>query len=196
MALLSATTWLNMASLPPYIAVICIVTPQNSRVWASCLTLDLPVNATSFSAWLCYRQKNNLKSKEMHSQLSQITAKKVWFKSTGHPGCFCVAFAGSPCAWLLSGSSGFLPQSEHMHVRLTADLKLRIGVNASVNVVCWPCDRLGTCPGVYPASHPVAPEWPWIRKVEENQWTGVSSGVFCTHFLQQSSSSDECPRVR
>lgn len=34
MALLSVTTWLNMASLPPYIAVICIVTPQNnSRVW-------------------------------------------------------------------------------------------------------------------------------------------------------------------
>merc|ERR1712035_185044 len=36
-------------------------------------------------------------------------------------------------AWVLSGYSGFLPQSKDMHVRLIGDSKLSVGVNVRVN---------------------------------------------------------------
>ena len=36
-------------------------------------------------------------------------------------------------AWVLSGFSGFLPQSKNMHVRSIGDSKLSLGVNVSVN---------------------------------------------------------------
>ena len=38
--------------------------------------------------------------------------------------------------WLLSGYSGFLPPSKHMHVRLIGESKLSVGVNVSWTVVC------------------------------------------------------------
>ena len=36
-------------------------------------------------------------------------------------------------AWVLSGFSGFLPLSKHMHVRLIGNSKLSLGVSVSVN---------------------------------------------------------------
>merc|ERR1712035_232177 len=56
-------------------------------------------------------------------------------------------------AWVLSGFSGFLPQSKDMHVRLIGDSKLPVGVNVSVSgclSMCQPCDKLATCPGCTP----------------------------------------------
>ena len=50
----------------------------------------------------------------------------------GRLGSFCVEFACSPCAaWVLTGYSGFLPQSKNM-LRLIDDSKLSVGVNESV----------------------------------------------------------------
>ena len=50
----------------------------------------------------------------------------------GCQGSFYVEFACSPCAaWVLSGFSGFLPQSKNM-LRLIGDSELSVGVNVSV----------------------------------------------------------------
>merc|ERR1712035_100792 len=56
-------------------------------------------------------------------------------------------------AWVLSGYSGFLPQSKDMHDRLIGVSKLPVGVNVSewLSVSMWqPCDKLATCPGCTP----------------------------------------------
>lgn len=38
-----------------------------------------------------------------------------------------------------SGTSGFLPQSKHKHVRFIDDSKLFVGVNVTVSVKSCPC---------------------------------------------------------
>ena len=45
-------------------------------------------------------------------------------------------------AWVLSGYSGFLPPSKNMHVRLTGDSKLSLGVSVCVCVVVYLCVAL------------------------------------------------------
>jgi len=45
-------------------------------------------------------------------------------------------------AWVLSGYSSFLPPSKNMHVRLTGDSKLSLGVSVSV---CGCLSRLSLC---------------------------------------------------
>ena len=48
-------------------------------------------------------------------------------------GSFCVEHVLPVYAWVLSGYSGFLPPPENMHVRLTGDSKLSVGVSVSVH---------------------------------------------------------------
>ncbi|MEQ2234531.1 hypothetical protein ILYODFUR_032645 [Ilyodon furcidens] len=66
--------------------------------------------------------------------------------------------AGGLSAWslhVLTGYSGFLPQSKNVTVRLTGLSTLPLGVNVCVcgclSCVCvLPCDGLPTCPGCTP----------------------------------------------
>lgn len=52
---------------------------------------------------------------------------------------------------VLSGSSGFLPQSKDVHVGSIGDSKLSVGGGACV-VARLSVLALATCPGVYPAN--------------------------------------------
>ena len=80
-------------------------------------------------------------------------------------------------AWVLSKYSDFLPPSKNMHVRLTGDSKLLLGV--SVSMVCLVCLYValwwtGNLSKVYPAFCPIAAgiasselNWhKWVKKMD------------------------------
>ncbi|MEQ2267338.1 hypothetical protein XENORESO_004583 [Xenotaenia resolanae] len=83
--------------------------------------------------------------------MAMLPCSKKFPGSNPGLGSFCMEFACSPVhVWVLTGSSGFLPQSENMTVRLIGLSKCTLGVCVhTLFVLCVSMlsfDGLATCP--------------------------------------------------
>lgn len=81
----------------------------------------------------------NLVSPKLNLSLVELFLH-LFMTEASRPGPFCCLHVLPVSVWFFSGYSGFLSQSKDMHIGLTGDSKLPLGINVGmsvrVNVVC------------------------------------------------------------